>query len=57
LPPALAYMPPQYMAGLTPTQRAVLGIPPPGHPYWNDATVQLAFLRYKWDVAPYVARL
>lgn len=37
-----------------PEQRAVLGFPPPGHPYWNDETIELVGLRYpRMDMTPY----
>lgn len=39
-------------------QREVLGIPPPGHLYWNDATVSGVAARYPGlDVQPYRAAL
>lgn len=55
LAPGLAAMPPRYIAALSPTQRAVLGIPPPGDKYWTKLTVEAAALRYGpgFDVSDY----
>lgn len=56
LAPNLASMPPRYIASLSPTQRAVLGIPPPGDGYWTQLTVEAAALRYGrgFETAPYL---
>ncbi|MEM8924079.1 MAG: hypothetical protein AAGD35_11310 [Actinomycetota bacterium] len=58
------YRPDQYMerfvAAATPDQRAVLGFPPPGSPYWCPETVAAAEARYGpfgFDPTPYRAGL
>ncbi|HEX9765947.1 MAG TPA: hypothetical protein VGA36_04230, partial [Nitriliruptorales bacterium] len=44
------------MTALTPRQRALLGVPPPGHPYWTPATIAGVAARYpEMDVSPYEA--
>ena len=52
--PGLAQMPPQFIRGLSPTQRALLGIPVPAAEYWNVDTIDAARRRYGMDVEPYV---
>ena len=49
-------MPPRYIASLSPLQRTVLGIPPPGDGYWTKLTVEAAALRYGrgFERAPYL---
>jgi ectoine hydroxylase-related dioxygenase (phytanoyl-CoA dioxygenase family) len=43
---------------LTPRQRELIGIPPPGHPYWIDATVDDFAARYPGaDAEPYRAAI
>lgn len=44
--PNLAGMPPRYIASLSPMQRTILGIPPPGDKYWTKLTAEAAALRY-----------
>jgi hypothetical protein len=44
--PNLAGMPPRYIASLSPAQRTIFGIPPPGDKYWTKATAAAAALRY-----------
>ena len=42
----------------TPAQRAVLGFPPPGHPYWNEQTLEAVAARYpRMDLTDYRAAL
>ena len=36
----------KYVAQATPRQLALMGVPPPGHPYWNDATLAGVQARY-----------
>jgi hypothetical protein len=48
----------KYVQQATPRQLALLGIPPPGHPYWNEATVAGVQARYPGlDMAPWRAAL
>ena len=43
---------------MTPEQRAVLGVPRPGHPYWDQETLEAVARRYPgWDLSPYRAAL
>ena len=43
---------------LSPLQRSVVGLPPPGHPYWNRAALEQLEERYPgFDTAPYRAHL
>ncbi|MEL6981485.1 MAG: hypothetical protein AAFO29_03580 [Actinomycetota bacterium] len=58
------YRPDQYVerfvAELSVDQRSVLGVPPPGHPYWCPATVEAMTARYGafgFDPTPYTAAL
>jgi hypothetical protein len=38
----------------TPRQRTLIGFPAPGHPYWNDATLEGVAARYPgMDIGPY----
>ena len=38
----------------TPEQLRCFGVPPPGHPFWTETTLQRAQLRYPvWDLSPY----
>jgi ectoine hydroxylase-related dioxygenase (phytanoyl-CoA dioxygenase family) len=44
----------RFIERATPRQREVLGFPPPGHPYWNDETLDAVALRYpKMRMTPY----
>lgn len=44
----------RFMATATPRQRELIGVPPPGHPYWSEATVAGVALRYPgMDLTPY----
>jgi ectoine hydroxylase-related dioxygenase (phytanoyl-CoA dioxygenase family) len=46
----------RFIERATPRQREVLGFPRPGHPYWNEETLQAVALRYpKMDMTPYTA--
>jgi len=46
----------KFMQRATPTQREVLGFPPPGHEYWSKETLAAVKLRYpKMDITPYRA--
>ncbi|KAJ2997929.1 hypothetical protein HDV02_005024 [Globomyces sp. JEL0801] len=48
------------VANATPLQRAILGIPMPGHSYWNSVTIAAVTARfgtYGFDPAPYYAAL
>ena len=48
----------QFIINLSPKQRSVLGIPPPGDKYWNMQTIYLLKIRYpKIDILPYVNNL
>lgn len=48
----------KYVQQATPRQLALLGIPPPGHPYWNDATIAGVQGRYPGlDMTPWRAAL
>ena len=45
------------LARATPLQRGVLGVPPPGDPYWSTEmidAVRARFERWGWDMEPYV---
>jgi len=45
-----------FVAISTPSQLAVLGFPPPGHPYWTDDTIAGVGARYPGlDMSPWVA--
>jgi len=45
-----------FVAGKTPEQLALFGIPRPGHPYWNDETIDAMAAKYPGlDVAPWRA--
>lgn len=45
---------PAFMAVATPRQRSMIGVPPPGHPYWNEETVARVGERYPgMDMDPY----
>ena len=47
---------PEFVVGLSPKQRSVLGIPAVGDRYWNAETVGLLAGRYPGiDTAPYAA--
>jgi hypothetical protein len=40
----------------TPCQRALFGVPPPGHPYWNEETIRGMARRYpRMDLGSYLA--
>ena len=44
----------KYVQQATPRQLALMGIPPPGHPYWTEATLQGVQARYPGlDIAPW----
>ena len=44
--------------GLSPKQRALLGVPKPGHEYWNEERVRCFGARYPGlDLEPYFAAL
>jgi hypothetical protein len=44
----------QFIERATPAQRSLFGFPPPGHPYWTDATRRGVQARYPGiDLAPY----
>jgi hypothetical protein len=44
----------QFVAGKTPEELALFGIPRPGHPYWNAATVDAMASRYRGlDLSPW----
>lgn len=44
----------QVMTQFSPRQRELLGVPGPGHPFWNEATIAAVSHRYpEMDVAPY----
>lgn len=44
----------QILSLLSPRQRTILGLPPPGHSFWTDHTVDWMAARYpEMDVAPY----
>jgi hypothetical protein len=44
----------KYVQQATPRQLALLGIPPPGHPYWNQATLAGVQARYPGlDMSPW----
>jgi ectoine hydroxylase-related dioxygenase (phytanoyl-CoA dioxygenase family) len=48
----------EFITRITPEQRTLLDIPPPGHPYWNDQTVTDMAIRYPdIDMTPYRDRL
>ena len=44
--------------GMSPKQRALVGVPKPGHQYWDEEKVRLFAARYPGiDVTPYVEAL
>lgn len=44
----------RFVERATPHQLAVLGFPPPGHPFWNPATLSAVALRYPGlDLTPW----
>lgn len=48
----------QFAEHATPRQLAVLGFPPPGHPFWTPATLSAVGLRYPGlDLAPWWATI
>jgi hypothetical protein len=48
----------KYVQQATPRQLALLGIPPPGHPYWTEATLAGVQARYPaLDMAPWRAAM
>lgn len=50
--------PKNYIGGLTPYQRTIIGFPNVGHGYWTEETCLLVANRYKgWDAAPYLAAI
>eukprot|EP00755_Sulcionema_specki_P029604 Sspe_Gene.18126::Locus_6487_Transcript_1_1_Confidence_1.000_Length_1146::g.18126::m.18126 len=47
------------VANATPAQRELLGFPPPGHPYWNEDTIEAVRQRYGplgMDITPYLLK-
>jgi ectoine hydroxylase-related dioxygenase (phytanoyl-CoA dioxygenase family) len=47
-----------FMVAATPRQRAMIGVPLPGHPYWNEETVLRVGERYPgMDMSPYADAL
>lgn len=47
-----------FFTKMSPLQRTVLGVPPPGHTYWDFEKVQLLQIRYpKIDIEPYLIPL
>jgi hypothetical protein len=54
--PAVVAAGPSFVVGLSPPQRAALGIPAAGARYWGVETLQLLAERYPGiDAAPYLA--
>jgi hypothetical protein len=56
--PRLAQQPPmqRFLVQATSEERSLLGFPPPGHEYWNEATLDGVELRYPGiDLQPYRA--
>ncbi|WP_329431163.1 phytanoyl-CoA dioxygenase family protein (plasmid) [Streptosporangium sp. NBC_01495] len=48
----------RFVERATPSQRALLGFPCPGHPYWNDETIGGVAQRYPgMDTGPYKAAI
>ncbi|HUE09281.1 MAG TPA: phytanoyl-CoA dioxygenase family protein, partial [Acidimicrobiales bacterium] len=48
----------KYVEGATPRQLALLGIPLPGHPYWDEGTIAGVHARYPGlDMSPWRAAL
>jgi hypothetical protein len=48
----------RFMADATPKQRQLFGFPPPGHPYWTDATLRgIAGIYPDMDLTPYASAL
>jgi hypothetical protein len=44
----------QFLEQASPRERGLLGVPPPGHPYWTEDTMARVQARYPgWDMAPY----
>ena len=44
----------RFLQRAAPRQREVLGFPPPGHPYWNEETLDAVARRYpRMDMGPY----
>ncbi|MEY2469919.1 MAG: hypothetical protein QOF21_2617 [Actinomycetota bacterium] len=44
----------KFLAGKTPDDLALFGIPRPGHPYWNDATIEAMAQRHRGlDMSPW----
>ena len=54
LAPRMALLPNRYLEELSVEQRAVLGFPEPGDPYWTEETVDSVGQRYAgMDMSPY----
>lgn len=54
LAPRMSLLPNRYLEDLTVEQRAVLGFPSPGEPYWTEETVDSVGQRYTgMDMRPY----
>ena len=48
----------KFFIELNPEQRSVLGIPEPGHKYWNKKNIQYLNDRYPGiDLEPYLSKL
>ena len=48
----------QFMEKASPRERGLLGVPPPGHPYWTEDTIPRVKARYPgWDMSRYEAGL
>jgi hypothetical protein len=48
----------QFVAGSTPRELELFGIPAPGHPYWTESTVQAMSIRYPGlEIEPWRAAL
>jgi hypothetical protein len=48
----------KYVQQATPRQLALMGVPPPGHPYWNEATLAGVQARYPGlDMTPWRSAL
>jgi hypothetical protein len=44
----------RFLERATPRQRELIGVPPPGDPYWTEATIAGVGARYPgMDLAPY----
>ena len=44
----------EVLSKLSPEQRAALGFPRPGDPYWNEQTIRAVGMRYpRMDMRPY----